>query len=56
MDEDEGLHRYGLFSAAEHLDQIRDLLMTHSELERQSQGYGDTEVMKLAASSCSTPA
>ncbi|MFI7553237.1 hypothetical protein ACIBQ2_26245 [Micromonospora sediminimaris] len=47
MDEDELLHRYGLHPAAEHLDQIRDLLTAQTELERQSQGHGDTEVMKL---------
>ncbi|MDG4811139.1 hypothetical protein O7634_30640 [Micromonospora sp. WMMD1120] len=47
MDEDEILHRYGLYPAAEHLDQIRDLLTAQTERERQSQGYGDTEVMKL---------
>ncbi len=42
MNEDEILHRYGLFPAAEHLDQIRDLLTTQTKPERQSQGYGDT--------------
>ncbi len=47
MNEDEILRRYGLHPVAEHLDQIRDLLTAQTELERQSQGYGDTEVMKL---------
>lgn len=47
VDEDEILHRYGLHPVAEHLDQIRDLLTAQTEFERQRQGYGDTEVMKL---------
>jgi hypothetical protein len=47
VDEDEILHRYGLRPAPEHLNQIRDLLRTQTERERQSQGGGDTEVMKL---------
>lgn len=47
MDEDEILHRYGLHPVVEHHDQVRDLLMAQTRLEGQSQGYGDTEVMKL---------
>ncbi len=47
MNEEELLRRYGLNPTGEHLDHIRDLLTTQTELERQNQGYGDTEVMKL---------
>jgi len=47
MTEDEILHRCGLHPGAEHLDLIRGLLAAQTELERQSQGSGDTEVMKL---------
>ncbi|MEU8022200.1 hypothetical protein ABUL04_08915 [Micromonospora harpali] len=47
VNEDEILHRYGLRPAAEHLDQVRDLLTKQTNLEQQSQGDGDTEVMKL---------
>ncbi|MGC1215461.1 MAG: hypothetical protein WA890_29920 [Micromonospora sp.] len=47
MIEDEILHRSGLHPAPQHLDHIRELLQAQAELQRQSQGGGDTEVMKL---------
>ncbi|MCN0180977.1 hypothetical protein [Salinispora arenicola] len=53
VNEDEILHRYGLRPVAGHLDQFRDLLMAQTELERQGQGYGNTEVLKI---SCAMPA
>jgi len=45
--EDEILHRYGLTPSAEDLERVRDLLAVETERERQSQGWGDTEAMKL---------
>ena len=47
MDEDEGLRRFGLHPAGDDLGQVRDLLATRSARERQRQGDGDTELMKL---------
>jgi hypothetical protein len=48
VNEDESLRRYGLRPSASELEQIRDLLTAHATLERQSQGDGDTELMKLS--------
>ncbi|WP_433179322.1 hypothetical protein [Actinoallomurus sp. CA-150999] len=48
MNEDESLRRYGLRPSAEDLQQVRELLKTHATLERQRQGDGDTELMKLS--------
>jgi hypothetical protein len=47
MDEDECLHRYGLHPVGVGLDEVRGLLGAHIRLERQAQGHGDTELMKL---------
>lgn len=47
MNEDESLGRYGLRPASSDLDQIRELLGTQVARERQSQGNGDTDLMKL---------
>lgn len=48
MDEDESLRRYGLRPTGNDLDQVREMLKTRAALERQSQGDGDTELMKLS--------
>ncbi|WP_234322199.1 hypothetical protein [Streptomyces sp. NRRL B-24720] len=47
MDEDECLHRYGLHPVGARLGEVRGLLRVHIRLERQAQGDGDTELMKL---------
>jgi hypothetical protein len=47
VNEEELLRRYGLNPVVEVLDDIRALLTAQTELERRSQGSGDTEVMKL---------
>lgn len=47
MTEDESLARYGLRPASAELDQIREMLEVQTALERQSQGDGDTQLMKL---------
>ncbi|MFP3990598.1 hypothetical protein U9R90_24660 [Streptomyces sp. E11-3] len=47
MDEDESLHRYGLYPAGANLDEVRDLLTAQTRLEKRAQGDGDTELMKL---------
>ena len=47
MNEDESLLRYGLKPAEEDLDRVREMLETQIALERESQGDGDTELMKL---------
>jgi hypothetical protein len=47
MTEDELLGRYGLAPAAADLPAIRALLGDHTERERESQGRGDTAVMRL---------
>ncbi len=47
MDEDESLQRFGLHPAGADLDQIRNLLAARTASERQRQGDGDTELMKL---------
>jgi hypothetical protein len=47
VDEDESLRRYGLRPSVADLEQVRELLEAHAALERQSQGDGDTELMKL---------
>lgn len=47
MDEDECLHRYGLHPVGVDLDEVRRLLGAQIRLERQAQGRGDTELMKL---------
>lgn len=47
MTEDESLARYGLRPASAELDQIREMLEVQAALERQSQGDGDNQLMKL---------
>lgn len=47
MNEDESLRRYGLHPVGGDLDQVRELLIARMARERQSQGDGDTELMKL---------
>lgn len=47
MDEDESLRRYGLRPSGADLPEVRELLRAHAALERQSQGNGDTALMKL---------
>lgn len=47
MDEDESLRCYGLRPSVADLQQVRELLAAHAALERQCQGDGDTELMKL---------
>ncbi|MET8830200.1 hypothetical protein ABZX40_32115 [Streptomyces sp. NPDC004610] len=47
MDEDEWLLRHGLRPDERGLDEVRALLREHIGLERQSQGDGDTILMKL---------
>jgi hypothetical protein len=47
MDEDECLDRYGLHPAGVGLDEVRGLLGEQIRMERQAQGRGDTELMKL---------
>ncbi|MFF4545599.1 hypothetical protein [Streptomyces sp. NPDC001435] len=47
MDEDESLHRYGLHPVGPSLDEVRNLLIAQVRLEQESQGNGDTELMKL---------
>jgi hypothetical protein len=47
VNEDESLRRYGLRPSAADLEQVRELLEAHAALERQRQGDGDTELMKL---------
>ncbi|MER6559592.1 hypothetical protein ABT300_18030 [Streptomyces sp. NPDC001027] len=47
MDEDECLDRYGLHPVGVGLDEVRELLGGQIRLERQAQGRGDTELMKL---------
>ncbi|GAA3037483.1 hypothetical protein GCM10020229_81060 [Kitasatospora albolonga] len=47
MDDEQSFHRYGLRPVGADLDEIRSVLREHTRLERQSQGYGDTELMKL---------
>jgi hypothetical protein len=48
VNEDGSLRRYGLRPSGPELEQIRDLLAAHATLERQGQGDGDTELMKLS--------
>ncbi|MEZ4293512.1 MAG: hypothetical protein R3B70_00945 [Polyangiaceae bacterium] len=47
MTESELLDRFGVSPAEADLDEIRSLLHEHAARERDSQGEGDTEVMKL---------
>lgn len=47
MTEDQALEEFGLRPSLEALNRIRELLLTESDRERQSQGAGDTELMKL---------
>ncbi|GIH80038.1 hypothetical protein [Planobispora longispora] len=47
MDEEELLHRYGLHPDGRALDEIRELLTAQAAGERQEQGAGDTELMRL---------
>lgn len=47
MDEDESLHRYGLRPVGPSLEEVRGVLTTHIRWEREAQGNGDTELMKL---------
>ncbi|MFP2903543.1 hypothetical protein ACLESD_00400 [Pyxidicoccus sp. 3LFB2] len=49
MNVDECLDRFGLAPTSEHLGELRALLDAQSARERQSQGHGDTELMKLCA-------
>jgi hypothetical protein len=49
MDEQEGLHRYGLHPAGASLDEIRALLAVQTQMEQTAQGNGDTELMKLCS-------
>lgn len=54
----ESLRRFGLQPAGSDIELIRELLLTQTELERQSQGHGDTALMKLccvAAVQCWQP-
>jgi hypothetical protein len=47
VNEDMSLRRYGLRPPERDLDEIRQILRTQTMLERQHQGDGDTELMKL---------
>jgi hypothetical protein len=47
MDEDEALGRFGLHPSGVDVDEVRDLLRAAILHERQAQGGGDTELMKL---------
>ncbi|MEU6256827.1 hypothetical protein [Streptomyces sp. NPDC047043] len=47
MDEDEWLRRHGLHPDPQGLDEVRQLLRQQTEFEREAQGRGDTELMKL---------
>ena len=47
MNQDVHLRRYGLRPPERDLDEIRQILQTQTALERQRQGDGDTELMKL---------
>lgn len=47
MTEDELLGRFGVRPAGADLDEVRTVLADHTARERQSQGEGDTLVMKL---------
>lgn len=47
MDEDESIRRFGLHPAGPSLDEVRELLSVQTQLERRTQGEGDTELMKL---------
>ncbi len=47
MNEQEALTRFGLNPSNAELPEIRQLLRGETRKERESQGYGDTELMKL---------
>lgn len=47
MDEDFCLRRFGLRPSGSDIVRIREFLVKHSTLERESQGTGDTTLMKL---------
>ena len=47
MNEDDVLSRFGLHPSSDELEAIRDLLREQIAKEHQSQGNGDTELMKL---------
>ncbi|MFD8207008.1 hypothetical protein ACFV2S_11470 [Streptomyces sp. NPDC059695] len=47
MDEDEWLARHGVRPDERGLDEVRTLLAEQIRLERESQGYGDTILMRL---------
>ncbi|MFE4621844.1 hypothetical protein [Streptomyces mirabilis] len=47
MDEDQWLLRHGLHPDGSSLDEVRVLLGEQIRLERESQGHGDTLLMKL---------
>ena len=47
MNEDDSLRRYGLHPVGSDLDQVRELLAAQAAYERQRQGDGDTQLMKL---------
>ena len=47
MNEDMSLRRYGLRPPERDLAEIRQILRVQTALERQRQGDGDTELMKL---------
>jgi hypothetical protein len=47
VDEEMSLRRYGLRPSEGELDEIRQLLRAQTLLEREAQGDGDTELMRL---------
>ena len=47
MNEDDCLERFGLPPNASDADEIRDILFREGDKERQQQGQGNTELMKL---------
>jgi hypothetical protein len=49
VNEDESLRRYGLYPAGGDLDEVREVLTAQAARERQRQGDGDTELMKLCS-------
>lgn len=49
MNVDELVERFGLHPAGTDLAEIRRILISHTMRERQAQGDGDTEVMKLCS-------
>jgi len=47
VNEDECLQRFGLYPAGGDLGQVREILADQAARERESQGDGDTLLMKL---------